>query len=1209
MNQTVRIRMNGVTMEAEVGSTILDTAKRHGVYIPTLCHSPILRPLENCRLCVVQVAGEQRYKAACSTAVSEGMEITTDSPGLLETRKLLLDLLLDSHYGDCVAPCSVACPAGVDIQGYLTLIRYGEYHEALRLIKERIPMPATIGRVCPHPCESACRRHLVDESININHCKRFLADLEMKSNRRVLPQPAPDSGRKVAILGGGPAGLSAAYYLRSLGHGATIFEAREKLGGMLRYGIPEYRLPKRVLDWEIEGILSLGAQVRTGLLWGRDFSMENLAEEGFDAFFLAIGAWAARNLGIQSEEVEGVVRGIDFLESVAQSGRRTIRVGEEVAVIGGGNVAIDAARSALRLGARKVTILYRRSRAEMPASDEEIESAREEGVDIQYLVLPVRIEIENGVASSMMCVRMELGEPDASGRRRPVPIEGSEMTLKVDQIISAIGQYPLIPMAERDLARGFIPCTRWGTLGGDPKSMHTGFKNVFVGGDVFRGPATVVEALADGRKAAFSLDRLFQTGQIQYEPWSFNISKGSLKTIDAEPFGMIRKLPRETMRELDVAERIVNFDEVQIGFPQTDAVKEANRCLSCGCSAAFSCELRDLMNEYEIASVEQSSKRVHYQRVATVDNNPLIAVDPNKCIRCERCRDACAALQVSNAVELVDWARLNDRCVQCGLCVDLCPTGALMEKKKGRAVERLSWDTIKSHCIHCGCGCGIDVTFKGRKLGWVRDGSFAAPNWASSCRRGRFDAFDPLWFGDRVLKPLVRTQGKLDATSWPKAISCLISGFGNAGKRYTPISLGVIASPRASCEALYLTQKWFRLAMNSHGLDFPGRDASEKLWIHLKKTTGFNGMLRDLAELEHAEAIFVLGDGLEELAPVLATKIRRAVTMQKVPLWQIAAREDSLTSYASTKAIIPPELQCTMLSELARPFHRPSPQHGYSQVDPSSGWMAPGAAEPLGTLQGPVRTSFESLREALSHTSSVAFVLSEALFESEQTAKAAESFLRLASDHSLRAKGRGAGTYPVTREINSSGALLMGISPHYLPGFAAITDDRARNKVMELWGAPELSGINFVPVEEALEAGLIKALMVQDAALLRAKDPGRWDRLLERVELLVLLETSPSPAMEYAHVVLPVAAYAEQTGTVVNQELRLLKLGRAFEPKGDSLPDWEVLSRILIAQGLAFPKEIRVIHEQIHAVLSETAGFAWPLPQDGSSSLIRPHVG
>ena len=266
MKEKIRLTINGQEVEAEAGSTVLQVARQNDIYIPTLCYNEVLKPIESCRLCVVQVEGEPHFQASCGTEVQEGMVVTTDSEEIQQTRKLMLELLLKEHYGDCIAPCQLTCPAGIDIQGYLALISQGQYIEALKLIRERLPMPLSIGRVCPHFCEYKCNRNLVEEPININHLKRFVADYEMHSGKRNPPPLAEFSGRKVAIIGGGPAGLSAAHYLRPLGHGRTIFDAMPALGGMLRYGIPEYRLHKKILDWEIDGILELGnIEVKLGV--------------------------------------------------------------------------------------------------------------------------------------------------------------------------------------------------------------------------------------------------------------------------------------------------------------------------------------------------------------------------------------------------------------------------------------------------------------------------------------------------------------------------------------------------------------------------------------------------------------------------------------------------------------------------------------------------------------------------------------------------------------------------------------------------------------------------------------------------------------------------------------------------------------------------------------------------------------------------------
>ncbi|MCU0571425.1 MAG: FAD-dependent oxidoreductase [Syntrophobacteraceae bacterium] len=1195
MNDKVRILMDGRTAEVPAGSTILDAAGLLGIHIPVLCYSPLLHPLENCRLCVVRVAGEQRFKAACSTRVAEGMEITTEDEDLRRTRKLLLDLLLDTHYGDCVAPCSATCPAGVDIQGYLALIRHGEYREAVRLIKEKIPMPATIGRVCPHPCETACRRHLVDDAVAINWCKRFLADWEMNAGERVLPPVPPATGHRVAIVGGGPAGLSAAYYLRSMGHGATIFEAREKLGGMLRYGIPAYRLPREVLDWEIEGIIGLGVEVKTGVQWGRDFTLGELKRDGFDAVFVAIGAWATRRLGIEGEDLKGVERGIELLEKMAQPKRRGLKVGKRVAVIGGGNVAIDAARTALRLGAEKVTILYRRSRNEMPASPEEVEAVQEEGVDIQFLVAPTQLMGKKGVLRRIEFIRMELGAPDAGGRRRPVPIEGSEVMMEVDQVISAIGQYPQIPMEDATGGSGYdLPVTRWSTIGGDPASMHTGRGVVFVGGDVFRGPATVVAALADGRKAAHSLDRYFVTGRVESEPVEFNISKGDLQTIDREPFSVLRTMSRESMAHLEPTERVSHFQQVELGFSLEQARREAVRCLSCGCSAAFDCRLRQLMNEFQVNWRDQPGNKVHHQRVTAVDTHRLIALDPNKCIRCERCYVACAAFQVSDAINLKEWPRFNERCVNCGLCVDLCPTGALMEKQEGKAVDRLDWRGASTHCIHCGLGCELELKFKEESLVWIADGALRPPSWASTCRRGRFRVFDGVWLGERVLKPMVRRGGALREVSWREAVEAVISGFQSIHEGKGAAALGALASPRATNESLYLLQKWMRAGWQSHNVDFPGREPWEKLRAVMDEHAAGGGVQQDLAGLRTARAFFVCGDNLEELSPVVATVIRRSVKNRDVPVWQISSRPDELTPFATVALHAEPARWSRMLKDLLDAVIQSRGASG-SPLHRAHAASSPSRGKPVhhdcrqGELPGEV---WEALKEAVSSTPSIAFVFPDSLAETAETMPVLETLVRLAAARTASQGEAGAWLYPLTAEINTFGGLLMGVSPRRLPGMMDVADPAASRLFSEAWHSPELPLEHWVAVEELLEAGLIRGLFVQEAHLLWEKDPGKWKDLLGRVELLAVADCSPGPALDLAHVVLPMAGFGEQQGTVINQEGTILDLRRVFEPQGESLGDWEIPRRLLAAQGLHAPDGLESIQKEMRNLVPQLAGMA-----------------
>ncbi|MCS6902703.1 MAG: NADH-quinone oxidoreductase subunit NuoF [Candidatus Bipolaricaulota bacterium] len=482
------------------------------------------------------------------------------------------------------APCSHTCPAEIDVPRYVRLIAAGRFAEAHAVIRERIPFPWVCGLVCFHPCEAKCRRALVDEAIAIRALKRAAAERD-DGRWKLYVKRSFSTGKRVAIVGSGPAGLTAAYYLARKGHAVTIFEAFEKPGGMMRYGIPEYRLPHDILDAEISEIEALGVEILTGT---KIESFEQLAE--FDAVFLALGAHRGMKLGIPGEDEVGVLDCIDFLRRVKLGYR--VELGERVAVIGGGNAAIDAARTALRLGAKTtvpasdadqevldasrmarrlgakdVRIIYRRSSTEMPASPEEVREALAEGVQIEFLTAPVKMTRENG-SIRLDCVRMRLGPVDASGRRRPEPIPHSEFSLSVDRVISAIGEAPEIP-------EGFgLRQTKWNTLVVDPDTLMTERPGVFAGGDVVTGPASVIEAIAAGRRVASSIDI--------YLGGDGDISERLLDPEEDAPFELEEgERPRVPIRALRTQERLGGFREVELGYTAEEAISEARRCLMC----------------------------------------------------------------------------------------------------------------------------------------------------------------------------------------------------------------------------------------------------------------------------------------------------------------------------------------------------------------------------------------------------------------------------------------------------------------------------------------------------------------------------------------------------------------------------------------------------------------------------------------------------
>jgi len=499
---------------------------------------------------------------------------------ILTVRTMSQRLLHFNELDDALAPCQQTCPAEINIPQYIDCIRNGDYAGAVNTIRERNPLLLSCGRVCPHPCEDYCRRSIEDEAVSINQLKRFVADWEMNSGQR-LPIPcAPDTGKKVAVIGGGPAGVSCAYFLRRLGHSVDIFEAMPKLGGITRYGIPEYRLPDKVLDWEIQGILDLGIEAHTNQILGRDFTIQFLREEGFDAIFLGIGAWKDYTIGVPGEDFNGCWKGIEFLSKVAGSPDKKVPVGKRAAVVGGGNSAIDCVRTLLRLGCEEVYIVYRRTRKEMPANEVEIVAAEHEGVKFQFLAAPKRVVDDgNGNVAGLEYLKMELGEPDASGRRRPVPVEGSETILEIDMLISAIGQQPEISFLESEPEKDNLTITRWNTFDNDPELLQTSLPYIFTGGDAATGPSLVVDAIGGGRRAARSIHQYLTGEEINTSPKSLlkkHIPESLFKTVPG-----VEKKKRTPMPELEVSERIDSMIEVDLVISEEDAAYESRRCLNC----------------------------------------------------------------------------------------------------------------------------------------------------------------------------------------------------------------------------------------------------------------------------------------------------------------------------------------------------------------------------------------------------------------------------------------------------------------------------------------------------------------------------------------------------------------------------------------------------------------------------------------------------
>jgi heterodisulfide reductase subunit A-like polyferredoxin len=501
------------------------------------------------------------------------------------------------------SPCKVTCPADTSAQGYIALIAEQRYEEALEVIKQYNPFPATVGRVCHHPCETECNRGKLDSPVAICALKRFVADTvydkwdregRTTEDRELRPYPeAPtelpaEEKRRVAIVGAGPTGLTAGHFLARMGYQVTVFEALPVAGGMARVGIPAYRLPYEVLNHEIDEILKLGVELELNHPI-RDIN--KLFYEGFSAIFLAIGAHEPQKLRIPGEdEADGVFHGVPFLRSVALGEK--VHLGECVVVVGGGNTAIDTARTARRLGSQKVTVVYRRTRTEMPANAWEIDEALEEGVGLEILAQPVKVLSENGHVSALRCVRMELGEPDASGRRRPIPIEGSEFDIPCDAMVAAIAQAPEISFLDEDHG---LEITRWGTFDVNAATLETNRAGIFAGGDAAAGPGALIEGIAAGRRGALSIDRYLRRVPLQTPRELMPLPAAELT--DAEIAGMVARgevdtSPRVETPKAAATERVGDFREVELCLSEQQALAEARRCLACGlCSECYQCVL------------------------------------------------------------------------------------------------------------------------------------------------------------------------------------------------------------------------------------------------------------------------------------------------------------------------------------------------------------------------------------------------------------------------------------------------------------------------------------------------------------------------------------------------------------------------------------------------------------------------------------------
>lgn len=1073
---TMRLTIDGRAVEARGGETILDAAGRAGIAIPTLCHDGKLEPYASCWLCVVKVKGERRFRPACSTLAAAGMEVITLDDDIRLARRLCLELLLSDHCGECVPPCRLACPSGCDARGYLRLITEKRYGEAMGLIRETVPMPATIGRICPHPCEESCRRGVVDEPASICALKRFVAE---KAEGAAPPPRKPPTGKRVAVVGSGPAGLSAAWFLALEGHAVTVFEARGKPGGMLRFGIPEYRLPKAVLDAEIDAVRALGVELRCGVRVGAALTVPALRAQGYDTVLLAGGAQRSRMMGIPGEALPGVLGGIDFLADVA--GGAHPELGTDVIVVGGGDTAIDAARTALRLGAKRVTILYRRSREEMPATAAEIAAAEEEGIVIRYLTLPAGIRRAGG-RLEVDCTKMALGAPDESGRRKPVPVEGSLHSIGSDTVIMAIGQSVDPSLLD---ASGIAP-GKGGVIPADEGTLETGRAGVFAAGDCVTGPDIAIGAVAAGRRAAHAIDSFLRTGAASPLPPLFSPARRKIEEVSPGEYAGEEKLARMGACHLAPAARKGDFREVERTAGEEDALREAYRCLDCGCDKADDCALRDLAREY---GAEGNRFGAPAKRWRNDDRHPYIVRDPDKCIKCARCIRVCLEVQgigawgyIGRGLEVQvapPFGRpLQDTdCESCGQCLTACPTGALMDKGLRPSAAAAPSPPVETTCGHCGDGCGVAVSTSGNCVSRV-----SPRGNANLCEKGRFGC-GYLGDAERVFSPAVRRGRKFTAAGWDEAAVATREGLSGAKGR----GIAVFVSPRLTDAESYEAQRIARAVLGTNNIHpAAGAVFSPEPFRRLGRIVS----PQSAGDVGESDAVVVAGAGIVGSNRVAALSVI-AAARRGARVLLVGQERTKFDRIATERLRVPP--------------------------DRFAAYGATAAA----FLRGARSPAIVFNRDAVGDRALLAL-------------------------HRL-AKKSGAVIVSLCAEANGQGLLDAGVSPFVLPGQKAVSNARARRVLEKEWGCrlPAWRGLGRKELLSAMRGGRIRAAIFLGPA---PEDDRELAAELRKVTFILMQALRPSPLTRLAHILLPAASWAESRGTFTRCDGAKLDVRPVFPP-------------------------------------------------------------
>ncbi|MBM2816691.1 MAG: FAD-dependent pyridine nucleotide-disulfide oxidoreductase [Ignavibacteria bacterium] len=1173
----INLTINGQQVTSESGQTILQVVEQYKIdKIPTLCHDKRLEPYASCYLCVVEVKGLNKLVPSCATPINEGMVVTTNSEKIFESRKSVIELLMSNHYADCIGPCISSCPASVDAQGYLALIAMGRYEEALKLIKKTNPLPLSIGRVCVRNCEDACRRCYVDSPVAINYLKRFVADLDYNT---WTPECKPATGKKIAIIGGGPAGLTCAYYLTLDGHKTEIFEKLPELGGMLKYGIPEYRLPKEVLDAEIKWITDLGVEIHCNSEMGKDYTIADLKSRGFDAIYLSVGAHKATSMGLDGENVtQGVWRGIDYLREVEAQGAPVMK-GTAI-IVGGGNTAIDAARTALRCGADKVKIVYRRSIKEMPAHPMEIEAAHEEGVEINILTLPKSMVTENGKIKGIECIKMQLEETTPGQRPRPVPIPNSDFFIDCDYLISAIGQQVDLSFIENEKD---CKLEKWGTVVVDRSSFETSIPGVFAGGDVVDGPLTAVNAIGHGKKAATSIDAYLKTGKPSGKNGKFYSFKHRFGTIPDSEFTSFTKEERSKMPELGIKTRVNNFDEVELGLSEEAAMAEAFRCLECGCSEYTDCSFRKYGDEFHI-NIDSYLGDVRKFKIDK--RHPLIQIDPNKCINCGKCVRICSEVLDVSALGFVqrgfksvvkpamEKPLLETNCINCGNCIDVCPTGAIADIFPFKFLGTMPKMNFRSVCNFCSIGCNVNYKVIDEKMYWVQNSNDEiqdSPNTGYLCLKGRFG--HRFLQNENTLKSaMVKENGTLMEVSTDEALTIAGKQLKDIIAKYGNDSVAVFGSPKSTNEELYLIQKFARAGLKTNNVGSLSNLLYNTDGNWLNDLLGVTVSTMTMQDVKYSDVIVVINADLTEDNLIMELKIKDALKTG-TKLVVISSYESNLAKTADlwldTRRGTNAALMSGVINSLLTEKNISIPE-----LSESSETFGKFSSQNVAQLTGTSQIKFNEFLQLLNGAdTNISFVynLDNNKEKSTGDLQAIGNYLSLTG----RLNKAGNGLLLIREFSNSVGADVMGLNPEYLPGYVGLTESSEINRIAQVWNS-DLSNI-FRTSEHAhlllndLQNSKIKAAVVfgENPLSQQENEQGSMLPCFSGLECLIVFDNFDTETVKAATAALPMGNCIEQHGSYTSFDTKIQYVEPVFKNKS-GLENWQVISKFAANFGSGF---------------------------------------